>query len=114
MCPAWLPAAAKVEWRRIVPELRAVGLVTRLDRAGLSAYCLAWAELQEATQILGREGRILVSKVHPAVKLQRDAFTRLKQFLAEFGLTPASRTRFDVQRPGAAADEFEQFLGKKA
>src|SRR5581483_7260694 len=95
--PEWLSEEARAEWQRMAPELEALGLLSVLDRAALAAYCQAYAELVEATALLNREGRVLeapvfskageltghVRKPHPAVRLQRDAFGRVKQFLAE-------------------------------
>lgn len=113
-CPSWLSTKGKAEWKRITPELRRMRLLTIVDRAALAAYCQAYAELEEATEILNREGRIILVPIthrdkrtgeesivgekriaHPANKLQRDGFTRVKQFLAEFGLTPASRAKLE-------------------
>lgn len=105
--PSWLSRRAKVEWKRIVPELTRLGLMTTVDLAALAAYCQAYAELEEATRTLDREGRVCVWPVtdkngnkigeklkgHPAVQQQRDAARLVKQFISEFGLTPASRTR---------------------
>jgi P27 family predicted phage terminase small subunit len=112
--PDWLSREAKAEWRRLVPQLERLGLLTKVDRAGLAAYCQAHAELADATKLLEAEGRVLEEpvtarqredgvevvklvgyrkKLHPAVRLQRDAFARVKQFLGEFGLTPATRAR---------------------
>lgn len=123
-CPRWLSAEAKAEWRRIVPELDRLGLVTLVDRTALAAYCQAHAELAQATQILEDEGRVLevdvfnkagevsgsVKKLHPAVKLQRDAFARVKQFLGEFGLSPSSRTRLQTPGPPDDEDPLEKLL----
>lgn len=115
--PAWLPVRAKAEWRRIVPELVRLGLLSSIDLAALAAYCVAFAELEEATRTVEREGRVCVwpiydpqtkervgdrLKAHPAVQQQRDAMQRVKQFLAEFGLSPASRSRVQAETaPGA-------------
>ena len=57
--PEWLSAEAKREWRRIVPDLDAVGALCRVDRAALAAYCQAFGELADAIRIVEREGRIL-------------------------------------------------------
>ncbi len=124
--PAWLSREAKAEWRRVVRELDRIGLLTVVDRAALAAYCQAWAELVEATQVLGREGRIVeaevfnkageltghVKKLHPAVKMQRDAFARVKAFLGEFGLSPARRVGLSVPGQEQEADELKAFLGE--
>lgn len=129
-CPAWLSGEAKAEWRRIVKELEPIGLVTMVDRAALSAYCQAWAELREATRQLDREGRVIESpvfnrsgdktgtlkKLHPAVRLQRDAFTRVKQFLVEFGLSPASRPKlagtWSADKPAEEVDELQDLINR--
>jgi len=127
-CPRWLSANAKAEWRRIVPELKRLGLLTIADLAGLCAYCQAFAELQDATRTIDREGRIVtvpvlngkgehvgdIRKAHPAVKLQRDAFARVKSFLCEFGLSPATRPKLaGMGKSNEGADPAERFLNDK-
>jgi P27 family predicted phage terminase small subunit len=121
-CPAWLDKVAKAEWARITELLVELDLVAQVDRAALAAYCQAYAELQFATELLRKEGRVVEEaivatakrkkkgeterllevvghkkKLHPAVKLQRDAFARVKAFITEFGLTPSSRARLAVE-----------------
>ncbi len=105
--PTWLSKRAKQEWRRIAPELEALGLVTAIDLAALASYCQAVAELTIATETIDKEGRVCVwpifdkegnqigerLKAHPAVQQQRDAMQRVKQFAAEFGLSPSARSR---------------------
>jgi P27 family predicted phage terminase small subunit len=117
-CPTWLGKEAKAEWRRIMPELEAAGVTSKVDRAALAAYCQAWAEFHEATVILEQEGRIIeqvhaTSKgevigtrkvIHPAVRMQRDASGRVKNYLVEFGLSPASRSRIASMARGEDAE----------
>jgi P27 family predicted phage terminase small subunit len=114
--PKWLAGEARAEWDRIVPDLDAAGQLAVTDRAALVAYCLAWAELVWATTKVEEEGRLVEEpqqtakgellgsklKAHPAVRLQRDAFHRVKVFLVEFGLSPAARRR--VGGSSAAAE----------
>ena len=38
-CPAWLNKKAKTVWRRIVPELRDMGILTVVDGEALAAFC---------------------------------------------------------------------------
>ncbi len=47
--PRWMGRDAKAEWRRIVPELEAVGLLTRVDHALLEAYCATYGKWLEVT-----------------------------------------------------------------
>lgn len=124
--PAWMKGEARAEWQRIVPELRSMGLLTLVDRAALSAYCQAWAELVECTKVLQDEGRVVEEpvvgrdgahlgervKAHPIVRMQRDAFARLKAFLAEFGLTPASRSSIKLPEPPPDNDPLQELLAR--
>lgn len=114
--PDWLDAEALEEWQRIVPELEAAGFLSRVDRSALAAYCQAYAELEITTQLLQVEGRIVNEpiqnakgellgerkKAHPVVRLQRDAFARLKTYLVEFGLSPGSRSRIQSTQQGGS------------
>jgi P27 family predicted phage terminase small subunit len=47
-CPRWLDNLAKIEWRRIVPELDAMGMLSLVDRAALSGYCEAYSRWRRA------------------------------------------------------------------
>lgn len=112
--PAWISGEAAAEWERIVPELLKSEMLTKCDRAALAAYCQAWAELVECSFTIQDEGRFITEpvqnakgdvlgerkKAHPALSAQRDAFARVKSFLAEFGLTPAARMRMRLMRDG--------------
>lgn len=128
--PEWLSREAKAEWRRIAPELDRVGVLCKVDRAALAAYCQAFAEMADAIRILEKEGRIIdqavfnkvgdvtgyIKKIHPAHKLYKEGTARVKQFLGEFGLTPSSRVRLKAG-PGAGegekTDPADEFFGGK-
>jgi len=97
--PSWLVGEALAEWNRLVPELLTLGLLTKLDRAALAAYCQTWGELDEASQPDPVE---LALELDPATKadalskraaVQRKARDQLTKFIALFGLSPADRTR---------------------
>jgi P27 family predicted phage terminase small subunit len=42
-CPRHLLKEARKEWKRIAPELEALGLISRIDRAALALYCQEYA-----------------------------------------------------------------------
>lgn len=102
--PSWLSVDAKAEWKKIVPELKKLGILTIVDRVALGAYCQAYAELLAATELINRHGRLLTSDgkvfANPACQLQKSAFDTVHKFLTQFGLTPASRSRLTAE-PGA-------------
>lgn len=99
--PAWLSGEALAEWGRVVPELDAIGLLSVVDRAALTAYVTAWATFVDAskdidargTVVEGREGNLVKN---PSVAMQRDAVTQIKAWCAEFGLTPSGRSRMQL------------------
>jgi P27 family predicted phage terminase small subunit len=118
-CPKWLDAEAKAKWKEVVPLLEAAGVLTKLDRAILTAYCVAWSELIEATRILAAEGRTCRSeagtlKTHPAVGMQRSAMNTLRLVGASLGLTPEGRLRLhvDVDQAGPESGKARFFGGQ--
>ena len=116
-CPSYLNGAARTEWRRVAPILARAGLLTTADRAVLTAYVSAWADLVEATKVITAEGHTYkhrgVVKQRPEVSIAQKAREQLRQICAEFGLTPSSRSRLslpDKKNPGG--DPLEEMLDK--
>ena len=122
--PQDLPAAARSEWKRIVPELRIIGVLTSIDRAALAAYCHAYARWFEAEKQVKRLGIIVKEPVllmgvptgyhrykkNPAVTISESAMKIMKSFLVEFGMTPSSRSRVRIDKPEADEDPMDAFL----
>ncbi len=112
-CPVALSGAAKREWRRIAPELERLGLLTRVDRAALAAYCEAWARWREAEKKLKELGLVVRnSKMtgwmkNPWLLVADKAMEQIRAFASEFGLTPAARTRIQVPK-GDVEDDWPE------
>lgn len=106
--PGGLSRKASAEWRRIVPDLATAGVLAEIDRGVLTAYVTAWAHMQEAEEILKKEGLIRNTKDgaarHPAWIVYREANRTMIAAARELYLTPTSRLRIPVPR-GAAADD---------
>src|SRR3972149_7757222 len=47
-CPAHIEGEARAEWGRIAPHLEKLGLISQIDRAALTGYCVAWGRHVEA------------------------------------------------------------------
>src|SRR6476620_7381333 len=60
-CPDWLSDEAKAEWKRVIPELQMMGLLSSADRAALAAYCTAWCRWVEAEEMVKKFGTIVKS-----------------------------------------------------
>lgn len=92
---------ARAEWKRIIPEVIARGIVTRADLGGIEELCMARGLAREL------EGKLR----NPATgdidmklaRLQDKAIQTARQLAAEFGLSPVSRAR--VASAGPADDD---------
>ena len=96
--PAHLSPEARKEWRRTGRLLAAMGLLAEIDRAALAMYCEAWARWAEAEQALQKYGLIVKSPSglpmqSPYLAVANKAMEQIGRLLAEFGMSPASRTR---------------------
>lgn len=115
-CPRWLTGEARKEWKRVVPELERLGLLTIVDRTALATYCQAWARYVEAEAMITRYGSILKSEksdyiqVSPYATISKQNALLVKAFCQEFGLTPASRTRIAAPKAAPESDAVEEWL----
>jgi P27 family predicted phage terminase small subunit len=102
--PSWLTASGKAAWKRLLPELDRLGLLTLVDGDAFAAYCEAVSQFEWATKTLAAEGMTFTTDKgyvgqHPAVAMRHKAMQLLKLFAAEFGLTPSARARLEVPAP---------------
>jgi len=96
--PPHIVGEALAEWKRITPQLVALGILTDIDRAALAAYCQLWARWVEAEKSLSTTGTILKSPSgypiqNPFLGVANTAIEGMRKFLGEFGMTPSSRSR---------------------
>lgn len=102
--PPHLSDAAKVEWGRVCNEMYDLGIMTRLDRGVLAAYCQAYADWclyseqveKFGSLAKGSKGQPIIS---PVVKLRNAARAEMVRFAAELGITPSARSRVSVVPP---------------
>jgi P27 family predicted phage terminase small subunit len=86
--PAWMSAASKAEWRRVMPDLTSRKILTTADLGGLENYCLAIGRVRELERLLQAAGFDAAM-----VRAQDKAIQTARQLAAELGLTPVSRSR---------------------
>ena len=101
-CPRHLGKEAKHEWRRVSKELRAMGLLTKVDRAALAMYCDAWGRWVDALEALRRYGVMVKSPSgfpmqSPYLAVANKAMEQMRLLLGEFGMSPSARTRIHAQ-----------------
>jgi P27 family predicted phage terminase small subunit len=105
-CPAWLGPEAKAAWRRMIPELRRMKILTFADGEALAAFCQTYARWRAAEEFLVKhgdvypirdeQGRVKCMAQFPQVSIARHQLHLLKGFYQEFGMTPSARTRIAV------------------
>ena len=88
-----LSSEAAKEWRRIVPILMGLGILTIADGAALSIYCEAFALWQRASHQLDSSRNLTSDKSRKLFSMADKSMKLAKSVLVEFGLTPASRPR---------------------
>ena len=112
-CPSWLAAAAKIVWRQMVAILTELKVLTKADGNALARYCVMWVEWQACTAFVLKygisyplkedKGKVKCFQQFPEVAQRNKLSGDLAKLEAEFGLTPAARTRIEVEVPDLPA-----------
>lgn len=97
-CPRHIDTEAKREWRRVTKELHASGMLAKIDRAALAAYCQSWSRWVEAEENTRKAGLVVKTKnghpmLNPYLTIANEAMRQMLKYLTEFGMTPSSRSR---------------------
>ena len=108
--PRGTSPAARCEWRRLVALLEPTGLLSRLDRDLLAAFCETVVLRRTAHAQLAAEGLTVAgyrgSKVKsPCWQVYRDATNMLTSLAKELGLSPAARVRMPIAPPPEEDDD---------
>jgi len=114
-CPEHLGPEAKREWRRLAPQLARLGLLSKIDREALALFCQAWERWVDAEEALKRYGVMVKSPngfpmQSPYLAVANKAMEQMRALLAEFGMSPSSRTRVHATPQVAEDDPMEQLL----
>lgn len=121
-CPSWLDDEAKAKWKQIVPQLKEMGVLTRIDSDALVMLCTAWSRWKDAEEFIEKHGNSYPSyttdedgkKVlknlnqFPEVTIAKNLYQVVNRLHGEFGMTPSSRSSIKVS--DSTVDEFEEFL----
>ena len=107
-CPPGLPAEAKTVWRQIVTVLEGVKVLTKADGNALERYSRMVVRWRAVEKYLEENGEIQVTdkgyrQQAPEVSIASNLDKALGRLEAEFGLTPAARTRIQVDVPDLPA-----------
>ncbi len=113
-CPAFLDSAAKAEWRRLIPHLVKLKLMSDLDRGLLAAYCAAWSRWRKAELAIQKFGEVLATpsgymQKNPHVTIANESIRTLEKLAGHFGLSPSTRTRVSATPEEQEDDPFDEW-----
>lgn len=107
--PDWLSGEALAEWDRISDDLYDIGLLTRVDRTSLTAYCQAYARWVECEQAINEHGVTFIGRlgiqIRPEATMAAKLYGIIKTFCHEFGLSPSARARMVLPDQGGDEDD---------
>jgi P27 family predicted phage terminase small subunit len=114
--PDGLDPGGRKAWDRVVPVLAEMGILCEVDAEALALYCHTTSVSERAWGAVAKEGLTITSitgveRPHPAATIAHRADQLRLQIMAEFGMTPSSRSRVRVE--SQPRDALADFLGKK-
>jgi len=122
-CPSWLDKEARKEWRRLVGELKEMGLLTNLDTSALAICCDAYAKYMDATKKINDTNLVGVHTnkagaknlvINPYVMVAQKYADQYKKYCVEIGLTPNARMRMTTTaKAEPEKDELIDFIKQR-
>ena len=117
--PEMLDELALAEWHRVTPLLAEVGLITRLDRAVVAGYCMAYSRWMACERMLKTTGLIVKSPngypmYSPYLAASNKALDQVRQMSEQIGLSGSSRSRIKAGDAASDYDPAEDFLSGRA
>jgi P27 family predicted phage terminase small subunit len=120
-CPEWLDEQAKEAWGQVLPQLRQMKVLSRIDENALARYCQYWSRWRKAEDFIAKHGSVYPLKDEqgrtkclqqfPQVAIAHKLGALLTRLEAEFGMTPSSRSRIQTGRPDESEeDPMAEFL----
>lgn len=117
--PLILNAPGKKLWRELGPRLKEAGLYSDGDYTALELLCAAYGDWIEARKSIKVTGTVIYTITgsayqHPLVGIANTNWKMIKEMLAQFGLTPAERSRVKALSPIERASSLAESLFSKA
>ncbi len=107
-CPEHLTAQAREAWGMFSVQLESVGVGTVIDATALELLCTSYALYRDAAEQVAKYGPCWVRAngeglpsfaFSPHSTVMERERKNIKALLAEFGMTPSSRTGISVDTP---------------
>ena len=123
--PPGLDSTARAAWDRVSKLLVDMAVLTEADREPLEIYARTYSKWRTACKEVDRDGitcehntydkdgNVVSTRTvrNPAEQVAKDSAATLIKLLTEFGLTPSSRTRIQIEsETDSKADKEKRFL----
>uniref|UniRef100_A0A3B0M1I3 Phage terminase small subunit P27 family n=1 Tax=Arsenophonus endosymbiont of Trialeurodes vaporariorum TaxID=235567 RepID=A0A3B0M1I3_9GAMM len=111
----------KYWFERIAEDLDASDIITNIDGMALELLVGAYVEWRQHKDVIEKEGHSyktqsqdgnVMIRPHPQVAMMSDAWKRICRMQAEFGMTPVSRSKANVNE-AETADPFAALLSQR-
>lgn len=115
--PAHMTDRGREAWGYVVGILDRMGVLTEADALAVELLCEARADWLSARDIIAAHGGETyvtdagLIKAHPAVAMRNDAARRMQSLLAEFGMSPSSRSKVQAKAADDQDDPAAQYFG---
>ena len=117
-CPEHLKDHSKEAWDRLCVVLDDMGVLTMADASALEMLCGIYGRIRKLHKQIEKDGLVIdtvnvngdrMMRGNPAVSQLEKAESLFKNYLTEFGLTPSSRTKIQVNKKSEDNDPLEKY-----
>ena len=115
--PSHMSDKGREAWGYVVGILDRMGILTEADALAVELLCEARADwLTARDEITAAGGETYTTdagliKAHPAVAMRNDAARRMQSLLAEFGMSPSSRSKVSAKEADDKDDPAARYFG---
>jgi P27 family predicted phage terminase small subunit len=115
--PADLTGPALDEWRRTLPLLRDLRVLSPTDAGAIGDLCRMHGYLAAIDAKIRKEGLLVDDggrqREHPLLKTRKAYADSVFRMRRDFGLTPSARTTVRIEPPAPEVDEIEAFKARR-
>ena len=109
-CPTYLDEAGQKEWKRLIPILLRMRILTEADGMALANLCQAYSTMTKAQEQLNKAGILYKTKSgyiqqSPLLGIVNSQIEIINRLCREFGLTPSARSRILTQQDDTSTGE---------
>lgn len=119
VCPDWLTDEAKILWNKYALVIKDLGVFKQTDEMSFATLCQEMGRYIELQKIMNERDSYTTknarggSKPYPEMAMARECLKNIRALMAEFGMTPSSRTRLSVSEIEEDDDPIAEILRRK-